>query len=294
MKIKSSPGDIIFDIINHLFLTILALTCLYPITHVLFASFSDAGRLVQHRGPLFAPLGFSVEGYKIVFQNPNIIQGYTNTLFYVFVGTLLNIFLTSMGGFVLSRRSFLWRKEVMMFFTFTMFFNGGIIPAYLNVRNIGLYNSRWAVILPVAVSTYNLIIMRTAMSAVPSSLEESAMLDGANEFRIYWNIMLPLTTSTLAVITLMYAVSHWNAWFNASIYLRERSKYPLQIILREILLLNDNRDAATAADNMDNTFLARELVKYCTIIVATLPILCFYPFIQKYFVKGVMIGSVKE
>jgi putative aldouronate transport system permease protein len=294
MKIKRSPGDILFDIVNYIFLTVLALSCLYPILHVLFASFSDAGRLVQHRGPLFAPLGFSIEGYLIVFQNPNIIQGYLNTIFYVAVGTLLNVFLTSMGGFVLSRRNFLWRREVMLFFTFTMFFSGGIIPAYLNIRNIGLFNSRWAVILPVAVSTYNLIIMRTAMSAVPPSLEESAMLDGASEFRVYWNIMLPLTTATLAVITLMYAVSHWNAWFNASIYLRERSKYPLQIVLREILLFNDNRDSATAASNADDTFLARELVKYCTIIVATVPVLCLYPFIQKYFVKGVMVGSVKE
>jgi len=296
MKIRQSFPDLIFELCNYLFLGILALSCLYPILHVIFASFSNPVNLLQHTGFLIWPTGFSLEGYSIVFKNPNILQGYQNTIIYVVGGTILNVFLTAMGGYVLSRKSFLWKSEVMLFITFTMFFSGGLIPNYLLIRSIGLFDSRLAIIIPGAISTYNLIITRTAMNSIPDSLEESAKLDGANAFVIFWKIILPVSKATIAVITLYYAVAHWNAWFNASIYLRRRALYPLQLILREILI-NENMQATLDALGNNagaaETYLAGELVKYCTIVIATLPILTIYPFIQKYFVKGVMIGSVK-
>ena len=295
MRIRQTLPDAAFELCNYLFLGILSLTCLYPIVHVIFASFSNPVNLLQHTGFLIKPAGFSLEGYSIVFKNPNILQGYLNTIIYVIGGSVLNVFLTAMGGYVLSRKSFLWKSEVMLFITFTMFFSGGLIPNYLLIKSIGLYDSRLSIILPGAISTYNLIITRTAMNSIPDSLEESAKLDGANAFVIFWKIILPVSKATLAVITLYYAVGHWNAWFNASIYLRRRALYPLQLILREIII-NENMqatlDAIGSADAAE-TYLARELVKYCTIVIATLPILAIYPFIQKYFVKGVMIGSLK-
>jgi putative aldouronate transport system permease protein len=266
--------------------------------YVLFASFSDPLSLMKHSGGLVAPLlPPTLQGYMLVFQNPNILTGYKNTLFYVIVGTLLNVFFTAMAAYVLSRKQFLWRNIIMALITFTMFFSGGMIPSFILVRSIGLYNSRWAIILPGLVSTYNMIITRTSMSVIPDSLEESAKLDGAGDFTIFIRIIMPLAKATIAVITLYYAVAHWNSWFSALIYLQDRGKYPLQMFLREILLSNDmtnmTNEATSTGQNADVVYMARELVQYATIIIATVPILCVYPFIQKYFVKGVMIGSVK-
>ena len=181
----------------------------------------------------------------------------------------------------------------MLIISFTMLFNGGMVPTYMVVRNLGLYNSRWAVIIPSAISVFNLIIMRTGFMEVPASLEESAKLDGASEWTIMFRIIVPLSKATIAVILLYYAVGIWNSWFPAMIYLKDREKFPLQLILREILLLNDTSVMTSSADAVKNAQLERKLVKYCTIVVSTVPIMCFYPFIQKYFTKGVMIGAVK-
>ena len=181
----------------------------------------------------------------------------------------------------------------MLIISFTMLFNGGMVPTYMVVRNLGLYDSRWAVIIPGAISVFNLIILRTAFMEVPESLEESAKLDGANEWTIMFRIIVPLSKASIAVILLYYAVGIWNSWFPAMIYLKDRGKFPLQLILREILLLNDTQVMTSSADAVKNAQLERKLVKYCTIVVSTLPIMCFYPFIQKYFTKGVMIGAVK-
>ncbi len=302
MVINESVGGKIFNTINTFFLILLSAICLYPIIHVLFASFSEPLELMKHRGLLMKPLGFTVNGYILVFKNPNIINGYINTLFYVIVGTALNLLLTSMGAYALSRRNILWKNAMMFCITFTMFFGGGLIPTYLLVKSVGLINTRWALIIPGLIGTYNLIIMRTSFAAIPDSLEESAKIDGANDFTVLFKIIMPVSKAVLAVILLFYAVGHWNAWFNAMIYLRDRKLFPLQLILREILISNDlqsmSRTGGQAAEamtqaNADTVYLSRVLVQYCTIIVATVPILLLYPFVQKYFVKGVMIGSLK-
>ena len=298
IHIKKSLGEKIFDTCNYIFLAVLTLVCLYPMLHVLWASLSDPLSLMKHSGILPLPLQpMTLMGYKLTFQNPNILVGYKNTLFLVTVGTFMNVFFTAMAGYVLSRKTYLWRNIIMAMIVFTMFFGGGMIPTYLLVKNIGLYNSLWALILPGLVTTYNLIICRTAMAALPDSLVESGKLDGANDLIIFIRIALPLTKANIAVITLYYAVSHWNAWFNALIYIRDSDKWPLQLFLRQILIINNMTDMTDAnmqaSGDADIVFMARELVQYAVIIVATLPILCIYPFIQKYFVKGVMVGSLK-
>lgn len=295
MVTKRSPGEIIFDIGNAVFLGILTLIFLYPMWYVIMAAFSDPARFVSHTGLLWLPEGFSLAGFKMVLRTASIVTGYGNIILYVITGTALNILLTSMGAYVLSRKKLYIRRFLSLAIVFTMYLSGGLIPFYLTVRNLGLYNTRLALILPVAVNTWNLIVMRTSMSQVPDSLEEAAKIDGANDFVILFRVILPIIKSTVAVMVLFYAVQHWNSWFNAMIFLQDRSKYPLQLFLREILLSGSMTDIATGSTGEDvNNVLTMNMLKYCTIVVSTLPILCIYPFLQKYFVKGVMIGSVKE
>ena len=295
MVTKRSPGEIIFDIGNAVFLGILTLIFLYPMWYVIMAAFSDPARFVSHTGLLWLPEGFSLAGFKMVLRTGSIVTGYGNIILYVIAGTALNILLTSMGAYVLSRKKLYIRRFLSLAIVFTMYLSGGLIPFYLTVRNLGLYNTRLALILPVAVNTWNLIVMRTSMSQVPDSLEEAAKIDGANDFVILFRVILPVIKSTVAVMVLFYAVQHWNSWFNAMIFLQDRSKYPLQLFLREILLSGSMTDIAAGSTGEDvNNVLTVNMLKYCTIVVSTLPILCIYPFLQKYFVKGVMIGSVKE
>ena len=295
MVTKRSPGEIIFDIGNAVFLGILTLIFLYPMWYVIMAAFSDPARFVSHTGLLWLPEGFSLAGFKMVLRTASIVTGYGNIILYVITGTALNILLTSMGAYVLSRKKLYIRRFLSLAIVFTMYLSGGLIPFYLTVRNLGLYNTRLALILPVAVNTWNLKVMRTSMSQVPDSLEEAAKIDGANDFVILFRVILPVIKSTVAVMVLFYAVQHWNSWFNAMIFLQDRSKYPLQLYLREILLSGSMTDIATGSTGEDvNNVLTMNMLKYCTIVVSTLPILCIYPFLQKYFVKGVMIGSVKE
>lgn len=292
MKIKETPDERIFDIVNIILLLALVFVIVMPVWHVVCYSFSDANRVMATNGLLLLPEGFSLESYQAVARNPNIFTGYRNTIFIVIVGTLLSLLLTLMGAYVLSRKGFLWNRLLSLMVVFTMYFSGGMIPFYLTVRTVGLDGSIWSLIIPSAISTYNMIIMRTAMASVPASMEESATIDGAGHFRILFSIMIPLTKATLAVIALYYAVSNWNAWFNAMLFLRDKSLYPLQLILREILVQNDT--TMMSAGMGEDQFLIGETIKYATIVVATVPILCVYPFLQKYFVKGVMIGAVKE
>lgn len=294
MVVKHSNFEKIFDLFNVLLLGVLSLVFLYPIVYVAFASLSDPAQLVRHTGILLWPQGFSLSGYEMVWSNPNIGKGYINTIFYVIVGTAINLLLTSMGAYVLSRKGFYLRRILTMGVVFTMYFSGGLIPFYLTVKGFGLYDSRLALILPVAINTWNLIVMRTSMAQIPASLEEAAKIDGANDFGILFRIFIPVIKSTMAVIILFYAVQHWNSWFNAMIFLRERGKYPLQLFLREILLSGSMMDVTAAGGEDVNNALTLSLLKYCTIVVSTLPILLIYPFLQKYFAKGVMIGSVKE
>lgn len=287
-----SWGNRLFDIGNYILLILLMVVTIYPLLYVAFASFSDASQLMAHKGALWRPLGFSFDAYKNVFRNPMIGSGYLNTLFILVFGLGINILLTSFGAYALSRRTLAYRKQIMLFFVFTMFFSGGLIPFYFSVMNLGLRNSLWALIIPVAVNTFNLIIMRTAFEAIPVSLEESAKMDGANDFVILFRIILPLSLPVVAVILLYYGVSHWNAWFNASIFLQDREKFPLQLIMREILLQGEASAMAEGAAMEDMAMLSATL-KYATIMVATVPILLVYPFLQKYFVKGAMIGAIK-
>lgn len=280
--------------LNLFLLALLTVIFFYPMWHCLMASFSEPTQLIGYKGLISWPRGFSLEGYKTVLNNKNILIGYGNTLFYLIVGTVLNMLLTILGAYALSRRKMMFKKPLTLLIVFTMYMDFGLIPAFLNIKGLGLYDSRWAIILPVAVNTYNLIVMRTAFASLPPALEESAMIDGANDFTILWRIALPLSKATLAVVTLFYAVEHWNSWFSASIYLRDRNKYPLQLFLREILIASSSSTAAGEPSSVDGVMYLEELLKYCTIIVSTVPILCVYPFAQKYFVSGVMLGSVKE
>lgn len=290
---KTSVSEKTFGVINHGFMLLVVAVSVYPVLHVLFASFSVPSLLLQHRGILIRPLGFTFQGYELVFANRSIMTGYLNTIFYVSVGTALNLLLTSFGAYGLSRKNVLWRDLVMVLIVFTMFFSGGLIPLFLLVRNLGILNTRTAMILPTAISAWNLIVMRTVMAAtIPDSLEESAKIDGANDFVILFRIVLPLSTAVLAVMALFYGVGHWNQWFNAMLFLRSRALYPLQLVLREILITRD-----LTAMPVDQFTAGREqyqeLIKYAVIIVATVPVMCIYPFLQKYFVRGIMIGALK-
>lgn len=294
----------LFDLFNILLLTALALVCLYPMWHVVAASISDPKMLSVHHGALLWPLGLSTAGYRVVLNNPNVWNGYANTLFYVTVGTLLRMASTILGAYVLSRRDFMFQRVMMFIVVFTMYFGGGMVPTFLVVKTLGLYNTRAALIIPSLIATWNMIILKTGIQSVPDSLEESARLDGAGDFVVLLQIILPVIKANLAVVALYYAVGEWNSWFKAVIYLQDKGKQPLQVFLREILItrsaetgistgavvaqINSSADVAGSAE-----LFVQELIRYCTIVVATVPILCLYPFVQKYFVQGVMMGSIK-
>jgi putative aldouronate transport system permease protein len=290
MQIKQTKGEKVFNIFNMTIMVILMFLTLYPLWHVAVGSFSDGDLMMAHRGALFKPVGFSLEAYKVTFSNKMILKGYMNTLFVVTVGTTFNIIMTALGAYFLSRKDVMLKKFIMFAIVLTMYFSGGLIPFYFTVRQLHLDNTIWALIIPGLISTYNMIIMRTAFMAIPDSLEESAKLDGASHFTILTRLILPLSGPTIAVMVLYYGVGHWNAWFNAMIFLRKRDLYPLQLILREILIQNTNADAVSTG--VDRASIS-QTIKYAVIMVSTLPVLCAYPFLQKYFVKGVMVGALK-
>jgi len=283
----------IFDAFNILFMLFMILITLYPFYYVITSSLSDSSYLIGDKGLMLWPKGFSLEAYKAVMRNPNILTGYRTTLFVVIVGTTINIIMTSLGAFLLTREGFAIKNVMAYMMIFTMYFSGGMIPTYIIVSKVlHLDNSLWALILPGAISTYNLLIMRTNFKNIPRSLEESAKIDGANDFIILFRVVLPLSLPIVAVMILFYGVSHWNSWFSAMIYIRDRSLYPLQLILREILLLNSVESMMSETSATDR-YSVGESIKYAIIIVTTVPILFVYPFIQKYFVKGIMIGAIK-
>ncbi len=293
MHIKESPSRKAFNVFNIIFMLCMIVITLYPLLYVVFASMSDSNELMKHSGLLLKPVGFSWAAYKAVFQNPNILQGYKNTIIVLISSVAVSMFLTCLAAYVLSRKNVLFNGIITFIIMFTMFFSGGMIPTYLLVNNLGLTNTYWALILPTAISTYNMIIMRTGFAAIPESLEESAKIDGANHFTILFKIVIPLAKPTMAVIVLYYAVACWNSWFNAMIYLQKRRDLqPLQLILRGILIENDTSNMQDGNVGQDTESIA-ESIKYAVIVVATLPILAIYPFLQKYFIKGIMIGAVK-
>lgn len=293
MKVKRSMGERVFSVFNYIFLGIVMIVCFYPVWYVLVASFSDSNILMQHSGILMKPLGFSTDAYMKVFQNPMILRGYGNTLFILIVGVSLDIVMTSLGAYFLSRKNIMFKKPIMIFIMITMFFSGGMIPFYLTLKNLHLTKTLWGLIIPFMISTYNMIILRTSFESLPDSLIEAAQIDGASHLKILAKIVLPLSKAILAVMVLYYGVGIWNAWFWASAIIRDRQQYPLQVILREILLQNDV-GSMTAGISVADQEAVGMTIKYATIVVATVPILCIYPFLQKYFTKGVMIGAVKE
>ncbi len=294
---RETSAEVAFNLFNRIFLFLLSLIFLYPFWYVVICSISSPSALRGSVGIILWPKEITWAGYRVCFNNPNIWMGYKNTFLYVLMGTSISIVLTTLGGYALSRPNLMLKKPVMILITITMFFGGGLVPTYMLVRNLGMINTRWAIVLPGALSTYNMIVMRTSFQGIPVGMIESAKIDGANDFRILWSIVLPTSKALLAVIALFYGVGMWNSWFSASIYLQDRELFPLQIILQEIIIKNSPISAATVGGALDNMnqddYYTRTLLQYSTIIVSSLPIILLYPFLQKYFVKGVMIGSIK-
>lgn len=292
MSYSKSVSEKIADAVLYTLLGLLTFATLYPIWHVVIASISDGDALMRHQGLVLAPQGLSFAAYQVVLKNQSIYTGYLNTLFYVSVGTAINLILTSLGAYVLSRKHFFWRNSIMMFITFTMFFSGGMIPTYLLIDQLKLVDTRWALIVPGAINAYNLIILRTAFTQVPDAMEESARIEGASDLHILAYIFIPVSKAVLSVMVLYYAVSHWNGWFSAVLYLRTRALYPLQLLLREILIQN-SMDSMKENIAMEDLDMIQDTIKYTTIVISTFPIMVLYPFLQKHFVKGVMIGAIK-
>ena len=289
MKIKKTWEDIIMDTVIGVFLIIFALACLYPIWFVLMASFSDSTSVVMSRGLLLWPKNFSVKAYQLVFQNKLFSTGFLNSIKLLAMSLPINLTLTVMCGYFLACNGMMLKKPIAYMIMFTMYFSGGMIPQYLNVKELGLYNTHWAIVLTGALSVYNCFICRTAIQSIPDGLRESAYLDGANDLQILFKVIIPLIKPTLAVLAMYYGVGTWNGWFKASIYLKENAMVPIQNVLRSVLIMGEDAGVEGAYVNE-----YAETIKYAAIVVSTVPVLCVYPFLQKYFTKGVLVGAVKE
>ena len=295
MAIKEPRGDRIFGAVVFVIVTLLMLIVLYPLVYVLSCSVSSptavgAGEVV------LLPKGFTLMGYKRVFQEPDILLGYKNTLFYTIIGTAINLFVTVPAGYMLSKKEVPGRNLFMFLFMFTMYFSGGMIPSFLLVKSLHLYDTRAVLVILGAFSTYNCIICRTFFAALPHELEEAAAIDGCSTVRTFIQIVLPLSQALLGVMVLYFAVGHWNSYFNAMIYVNNEKYKPLQLILRRILILEQasaNMMEGGGDEYAAEQFKLKELIKYAVIVVSSLPVLVLYPFLQKYFVQGVMIGSIK-
>lgn len=274
--------------------TIIIAIILYPLIFVVSASFSDPNKILNGEVWLY-PKGFTFDAYTQVFQDGRIWNSYKNTIVYTVLGTFINLILSTLLAYPLSRKDLPGRNIFMFIIVFTMFFQGGIIPTYLIVQNLGMIDSIWAMVIPNAIATYNVIVMRTFFqTSIPWELQEAALLDGCSNFKLFLKIIVPLSKPIIAVMVLFYAVGHWNSYFNALIYLDSDKMYPLQIILREILIQNQSAAENAIVDfEMANQIMLAESMKYAVIIIASLPVIAMYPFVQKHFVKGVMIGSIK-
>jgi ABC-type glycerol-3-phosphate transport system permease component len=287
---RDSAGDRVFIFIVTLAITLLFLVILYPLVYVVSASFSS-GEAVMNGRVILWPVDFSLTGYKMVFDDSSILRGFKNSLIYMSLGTLVNMVMTILLAFPLSRKKMPGRNLIMFFAAFTMFFSGGLIPAFLVVERLGLVDTLWVMVIPNAISTFNLIIMRTYFqNALPEELFESAALDGCGNFHFLLRIALPLSKPMLAVLVLYYAVGHWNSYFNALIYLRSSGRISLQLALRNILLANQMASSSEGATDLARLGLT---IKYAVIVVSSLPMVVLYPFIQKYFIKGIMVGAIK-
>ncbi|GAA4877446.1 carbohydrate ABC transporter permease [Paenibacillus vulneris] len=292
--IRETKSDQVFTVVNYTILSLFLITILYPLIYVVSASISSSEAVISGKVWLW-PVHPSLEGYSAVFKHKLIWSGFMNSIYYTVAGTLINVVMTILAAYPLSRKDFYGKNVFMFLFVFTMMFSGGLIPTYMLVKDLGLLNTTWSMLLPGALGVWNMIITRTYFqTTIPDELLEASQLDGCTDFQFVWKIVLPLSGPIIAVIALFYAVGHWNSYFNALIYLKKQSLYPLQLVLRDILVQNDVdmnmlMDVAEQAKREG----LRELLKYSLIVVATVPLLVVYPFVQKYFVKGIMIGSLK-
>ena len=288
-----SKGYRIFTIINAVIMILVCIVVLYPLYYVLLASVTDP--VVVNSGKLLLyPEAWYTEGYVTTLEYGPLWTAYKNTIVYTVVGTVVSLICTIPAGYALSRMDLVGRKPIMFLFTFTMFFSGGMIPLYLTIQQLHIYNTIWAMVLPVAVSAYNLIVCRSFFdTSVPIELLEAAKIDGCSDFGFFFKIAIPLSKTIIAVMTLFYATAMWNQFFNALMYLQDYDKMPLQVVLRDLVLMNQaNQMGSSGAEMVTRQKLAEQL-KYCIVVVAAFPLLCIYPFLQKYFAKGVTIGAVK-
>lgn len=291
---NSSTGDKVFIILVYVLLSAVMLIVLYPLIYIISASFSDPQAVVSGKVVLW-PVDVTLRGYKAVFKNPKIITGFINSFIYMGVGTVVNLIMTMLCAYPLSRKEFTARNKIAALFVFTMYFSGGLMPTYMVVNKLGLINTRWAMIIPSAMSTYNMIIARTYMvNSIPDELYEAAQIDGCSPFKYLLKVVVPLCKPILAVLTLYYGIAKWNNYFDAMLYINDASLQPLTIVLREILIQNQiDPTMLTDASALSKLQGMTELLKYAVIVVASVPVLAIYPFVQKYFVKGVTIGAVK-
>ena len=293
MKNKESFLSRLVYAMIYIVLIIITLITIYPLIYVVSMSISGADSVLKQE-VILLPKGFSLGSFELLFQKNTIWDAYYNTLWYVIIGTFISVAVTMMAAYALSRKTFFLRNQIMMAIVFTMFFTGGLVPLFIQVNRLGLYNTRWAVILPIAVNTWNLIIARTYLQiSIPESLPESAKIDGCNDIQILCRIILPTATPIIAVMIIFYSVAIWNAWFLPSLFLIDTKLQPLQLYLRNLLLLSIV-DPSAATDISPQMLANMIQIKYAAIVVATLPILCIYPFMQKFFVQGVMLGAIKE
>lgn len=292
---RETKGDRIFNVVNYLLLAIVLLIVAYPLYYVLVASFSDPYDVYAGK-TFFFPSRFSLAGYERILMDDAIVSGYINNILYTVVGTAVSVILTLLAAYPLSKKTLPGRRGLMAFMIITMYFNGGLIPTYLVVRGMGLFNTIWALVLPCAISVYNIIITRTFFeTSIPDALTEAASIDGSSHFRTFLTIVLPLSSPIIAVMIVFFAVGYWNDWFRALIYLSDSAKNPLQLVLRKILI--QNQASTNMLSNMDANYAEKqrvtEMIKFSSIVVASVPMLIIYPFVQKYFSKGVMIGALK-
>jgi putative aldouronate transport system permease protein len=292
-RIRETLGDRVFMVGVYLFLALILIIVLYPLVYIVSSSFSSPLAVSSGRVRLW-PVDFSLRGYQVAFSNPQIVTGYANSLYYTIFGTLISVTLTVLVAYPLSRRTLFGRNAIMIFIVFTMIFYGGLIPTYLVVKNLGMLNTRWALLIPQALAAWQVIIARTFFQVnIPEELAEAAELDGCSDLRFLWSVVLPLSKPILAVLVLMYAVAQWNAYFDALLYLKSVDLYPLQLVLRSILILNTFASGSMEASDMIERQQLADLLKYSLIVVGSLPVLLIYPFAQRYFVRGMLIGSVK-
>lgn len=292
-KVKKSGKDKAFEIMLYILSALILLIVLYPLYFVVIASFSDPSAVAGGQVWLW-PKGFTLDGYEELLRHDEIWIGYKNTILYTIAGTLFGLAVNVFAAYALSRRDLVGRRFFMMMFVVTMFFNGGLIPTFLTVKELGFYDSFWVMVIPFAVSTYNIIVARTFFeTSIPEDLNDAARIDGCGNLYYFFKIVLPLSKAILAVIGLWTAVGMWNSYFNALIYIKDADKYPLQLILRNILITNNLQMSFGSGEAMQVALRLSNLMRYSVIIVSTLPIMCLYPFVQKYFNQGVMIGAVK-